>query len=198
MLLAPQAPRRAYRCLSILVLGAILVSGQSGRVPSSGLCNLDSIPAAVKSRLAMDFGSWKIQEDRSITAFTRGRWAAEKPLRCPGIAIGKFEKDRTQNYAFLLVPKAPTPRGYRFVLFSRKISASNYDLEILEQSDNAKPGSYFIRSVKVADFFDERSMKQFQPETGDCILMIDAAEDEYGAELFYRANGRYRSDFIDY
>lgn len=57
----------------------------------SALCKPGSLPQDVQSRLKTKFGSWKIQEPADLSPRAHERWESEKPLACPGIAVGQFE-----------------------------------------------------------------------------------------------------------
>src|SRR6202035_1531133 len=88
--------------------------------PSEGpvLCKVGSLPPDVQSRLKGDLGSWKVQEPADLSPRAHERWESEKPLQCPGIAVGQFEKAKTPSYAVLLVPQGHADAGYKFLVFS--------------------------------------------------------------------------------
>src|SRR5258708_1493620 len=78
-------------------------------------CNLESLPQAVREHLRTAFGSWTIQVPASLNAHARERWQSERPVACPGIALGQFAGSKTTSYALLLVPSKHATEGYRFV-----------------------------------------------------------------------------------
>src|SRR5262245_18488314 len=92
-------------------LTAVLAFAQQGLAPpvstgprqGSALYKLASLPPELQSRLKGEFGSWRIQEPTDLSGRTHERWESEKPLACPGIAVGQFENARTPSYAVLLV-----------------------------------------------------------------------------------------------
>src|SRR5690242_5410897 len=51
-----------------------------------GLCRTDSLPADIRGTLERRFTGWKIQEPTDLGTAARERWAAERPLTCPGVA----------------------------------------------------------------------------------------------------------------
>src|SRR5258708_7008170 len=84
----------------VLLLLAGLVVGQRDLSTSAALaqtnekpalCDLKSLPENARKRLTEEFSSWKIQESRNLSKQARERWKSEKPLACPGIAIGQFQ-----------------------------------------------------------------------------------------------------------
>jgi hypothetical protein len=72
-----------------------------------------------------------------------------------------------------------------------------YGVVSVEQSDSAGASNYFIRKVPASQFFSSESKKKFHLEASDCILMVDSAEQEYGADIYFWANGRYQHEPVD-
>jgi len=163
----------------------------------SALCNLGSLPSDIQSRLKADFGSWKIQESENLSEYTRKTWAGRKPLACPGIAVGLFQGAKTPSYALLLVRIDHPDAGYRLLVFSRKTGQPSYETIVVEQSDDHGASNYFIRKVSVRDFFSEESKRKFQVQATDCILMVDSAEQEYGTDIYFWSDGRFRREPVD-
>ena len=85
------------------LLTAALAFGQQGSSPpatakpSEGhvLCKPGSLPTDIQNHLKGEFGSWKVQEPAELSPHAHERWESEKPLACPGIAVGKFENAAT-------------------------------------------------------------------------------------------------------
>jgi hypothetical protein len=191
--------------LVLLLITTSLVFGQT-RSPSSasvgtaegpGSCSLSSLPSDIQNRLKGDFGSWKIQEAASLSDNARETWAFKKPPRCPGIAVGLFQNINTPSYVVLLVPVDHPDAGYKFLVFSRKSEQPSYEMAVIEQSDRPGASNYFIRKVPISDFFNAESKRKFQVQARDAILMVDSAEQEYEADLYFWSNGRFRREPVD-
>jgi len=160
-------------------------------------CSLAFLPSDIVNRLKSDFGSWKIQEPESLSEHARKTWEGKEPLACPGIAVGLFQNSSTPSYAFLLVPIDHPDAGYRFLVFSRKTGQTSYEPLVVEKFDDHGASNFFIRNAPVTRFFDEESKKKFQVQATDTILMVDSAEREYEADIYFWSNGRYRQEPVD-
>jgi hypothetical protein len=187
----------------MFLVTAPLAFGQAG---SPGLakgaaepatCNLASLPSDIQSRLKKDFDSWKIQQPENLSENARKTWAGRKPSACPGIAVGLFQNAKTVSYAVLLVPVDHPDAAYRFMVFSRKAGEPSYEPTAVEQFDNHGASNYFIRKVPIRDFFSAESKRKFQVEATEAIEMIDSAEQEYGADIYFWSNGHFRQEPVD-
>jgi hypothetical protein len=168
------------------------------RRPSQGsLCKLESLPSEIQNRLKEGYSSWKIQEPTDLSPRAHERWESEKPLECPGIAVGHFESAKTPSYAILLVPTGHADAGYRFLVFSQKAGQRAYEATV-EKLDHNGAANYFIHRTPISRFFDEPSRKKFEAHTVDGILLVDSAENEYGVEVYFWSGGHYRHEPIDY
>jgi hypothetical protein len=188
----------------MFLLTAALAFGQQGTSapaiakPSerSALCKMETLPPDVQSRLKGEFGSWKVQETTSLSPSAHERWESEKPLTCPGIAMGQFE-DAAPTYAILLLPQVHADGSYKFLVFSPKAGQSSYEMRTADSGDKGAP-NFFIHRAPISKFFDEPSRKKFQVHTVDGILLVDAAKNEYGVEVYFWSGGHYRHEPIDY
>jgi lipopolysaccharide export system protein LptC len=88
-------------------------------------------------------------------------------------------------------------QGYRFLVFSRKTGQPSYEATVVEQSDDKGASNYFIRKVAVSRFFNEESKRKFQVQAAEAILMVDSAETEYEADLYFWSNGRFQQQAVD-
>jgi len=112
----------------IFVLPAVPTLGQQAIGKQAPvLCRLDSLPPAIQRHLREEYGSWRVQEAANLSPRARGRWESEKPLGCPGMAVGHFESAQTLAYALLLVPVGHADAGYMFVVFSQKAGQSGFE-----------------------------------------------------------------------
>lgn len=171
------------------------VSARATEGPAS--CGLASLPADLQSRLKGDYGSWKIQEAETLSEHARKTWEGKKPPACPGVAVGLFQGAKTPSYAVLLVPVNHPDAGYRFLVFSHKAEQAAYEATVVEKSDDKGASNYFIRKVAVSRFFDEASKRKFQVQAAEAILMVDSAEAEYEADLYFWSNGRFQQHPVD-
>jgi hypothetical protein len=188
------------------LLTAALAFGQQGSSPSapakptegSALCKPGSLPADLQSRLKAEFSSCKVQEPADLSPHARERWESEKPLACPGIAVGKFENGKTSSYAVLLVPQSHTDAGYKFLVFSPKAGQpSSYEMRTADSGDSGA-ANFFIHKVPISKFFDEPSRRKFQVQMSEGILLADAAEKEYETDVYFWSHGSYQHQPVDY
>lgn len=169
----------------------------TGKQPPA-ICRVDSLPPVIQHHLKEEYGSWKIQEATDLSPRARGRWNSEKPLACPGIAVGYFESAQTPSYALLLVPMGHADADYRFVVFSQRPGQPDYEPRTLDKLDQGGAANYFVRGMRIGKFFDEASKQKFHARTADVILLFDSAEKEYEVDVYYWSEGRYRHDPVDY
>lgn len=162
------------------------------------LCKSRPLPIDVQRCLRSKFGSYKVQEPSDLSLNARERWQAEKPLRCPGIAVGQFTNSRVPSYAILLVPRSHLDFGYKLLIFNSRIGQPSFEMRIIEHSGESKPRSLFIRAISISRCFDERSRSKFHVRTSEGILFVDAGEQEYETDIFFWANGTYKGEPIDY
>src|SRR5271169_1670828 len=174
-------------------------SSKSGRATAeSSHCALRYLPSEIQNRLKRDFGSWKIQGPADLSPRAHARWDGEKPLECPGIAVGQFENGKTPSYAVLLVPQDHADAGYRFLVFGPQSGEPSYEMRVLDQWDKSGAANYFIHKTSISKFFDERSRKKFQAQTSEGVLLVDSAENEYGVAVYFWSAGSYRHEPLDY
>jgi hypothetical protein len=186
-----------------LLLLALLSGQQGSSLPAPAkpsedpaLCEVGSLPRSVQNRLK-EFGSWKVQEPPDLSRRAHERWESEKPLECPGIAIGHFESAKTPSYAVLLVPQGHADSGYKFLVFSPKARQPSYEMRAVDSGDSGA-ANFFIHRVRISKFFDEQSRKKFQARTSEGILLVDSAQKEYGAEVYFWSGGSYQHQSVDY
>jgi hypothetical protein len=161
------------------------------------VCKVESLPAEVQRRLKEEFGSWRVQEPTDLSPRAHERWESEKPLACPGIAMGRFENAKTLSYAVLLIPKDHADTGYKFLVFSPNAGQPSYELGAVD-SGGGGAANFFIYRIQIGKFFDERSKKKFRVHTSEGILLVDSAEKEYGAEVYFWSVGSYQHQPVDY
>lgn len=187
--------------LPALAFGQGRSSSRASAKPSEGpaLCELGFLPPEVQNRLKEEFASWKIQGPVDLSPRAHERWESEKPLECPGIAVGQFENARMRSYAVLLVPQAHADPGYKFLVFTAKGSQPrSYGMEVIEQSGDSGAANFFIHKVQISKFFNEQSRRKFHVQTSEGILLIDSAENEYEADVYFWADGGYQHQPVDY
>lgn len=189
---------------SLLMLASTLVLGIQGSLSlgadklneRTAVCNPESLPREVRSRLKLQFASWKIQEPEALSPSARGRWESEKPQRCPGIAIGLFERDKTISYSVLVVSQARPDTSYKFIVFSPK--GDSYESHVLDQSDDSGAGNLFIRTVEISKFFGEPSKRKFHVQAPEGILFLDSGGNEYEADIYFWDGNKYQHNPVDY
>ena len=125
---------------SMFLITAGLVFGQTGSPPpvpagaaeGPALCTLGSLPSDIQNRLKTEYGSWKVQEPANLSPRAYERWESEKPLHCPGVAVGQFENAKTPSYAVLLVRQGHANAGYKFIVFSPKAGQPSYEMRAVD------------------------------------------------------------------
>jgi hypothetical protein len=184
----------------IFVLSSALLFGQGATRANQSptLCKVESLPSNIQKRLKEEYGSWKIQEPGDLSQRSRERWESEKPLECPGIAVGQFDGAKLPSYAILLVPIGHADAGYRFLIFTQRAGQPAYETKLVEKLDQNGAANYFVHRTPISKFFGEPSRKKFQAYTVEGILLVDSAENEYGVEVYFWSGGRYRHEPIDY
>jgi hypothetical protein len=189
----------------MFLFAAVLAFAQQGSIlpapaklnEGPALCKVESLPTEVQRRLKEEFDSLRIQEPTDLSPRARERWESEKPLACPGIAMGRFENAKTLSYAVLLVPKDHADTGYKFLVFSPNAGQPSYELTAVD-SGGRGAANFFIYRVQIGKFFDEQSKKKFRIHTSEGILLVDSAEKEYGAEVHFWSAGSYQHQPVDY
>jgi len=83
-------------------------------------------------------------------------------------------------------------------LFHHHTAPEKFDEKILEQSDEGIGRNLFVKRVPIDKFFDKPSQLKFNVASKDGILLVDAGEKEYEADIYYWSNGKYRHDPVDY
>ena len=141
---------------------------------------------------------WKILEAGDLGEIAREKWMSEKPLACPGIAIGNFDSGNMRSYAVLLVHQNHEDTGYKLLVFGHETGQLSYAMKIVEQSPNSAAGSFFIHAAPIRKVLDEPSRKKSQTRARDGILFIDAAEKQNPTNLYFAASGSYQRQTINH
>lgn len=160
-------------------------------------CDLASLPSDIQTPIKRDFASWRIQEPQLLSEYARKTWASKNPRACPGIVVGLFQNSVTPSYAVLLVSPDHPDSGYRLIIFSRPEGKPLYAAAEIEHSGDPDSSKYFIRKVVLTDFFSEEAKKKYNVQAPEGILLIDSAEQEYEAGLYFLSNGTYRHEPVD-
>ena len=183
-----------YSTLSVSTAKEPVPSGPAQKVVS---CSLEGFPNAVRNQLEKDLVSWKVQQSDDLSRNAHERWQAEKPLRCPGIAVGKFEGEASA-YAVLLVPRKRLTAGYKFLVFGPLGIQVPYGKRVVDESRDHGAENLFIRATKIGKFFNESSKAKFLVAAPEAILMLDAGESEYEVDLYFWTNATYEHQPVDY
>lgn len=166
-------------------------------------CTLESLPNELQVRLRTDYSPWKVQDFASLSAKAKARWQSERSHPgqmypdCPGIAVGLFNTDQL-SFAVLLVPIDRPDAAYRLVIFTLSGDAAPGSLETADQWDNGGAANYFIRPVRIAKVFSAEWIRKLKVTAKDGVMSVEAAENEYGVDVFFRTNGQYRHEPIDH
>lgn len=168
---------------------------QAKQADLSSLCSLDILPKDFQRTLTAGFSSWKIQGPSNLTPNARGRWEAEKPLACPGIAVGQFETPGKNSYAVLLVPKNKPDSAYKLLVYAPDLADH---IRTLDEWNKGQAANYFIHSIVISKVFSKEWIGKLDVTAKDGILSADAGEKEYGVDIYFWTKGQYRHEPIDY
>jgi hypothetical protein len=160
-------------------------------------CNVSQLPSEIQTRISTDFRAWEVQSTENLNHAARLRWEGEQSSGCPGIAKGSFKDSTQTSYAVVLVRSDRRDSAYKLVVFSHQKGSSAYEESIVEKSDRGG-SDFFIRQVPVAKFFNETSKKKFHVHATEAILMIDSAENEYEADIYFWSDGCFHQEPVDY
>ncbi len=174
------------------------MSAQVGTSRGTSECQNQALPQSVQDYIRDHSDAWRIQEPKNLGSRARERWEAEKPLGCPGIAVGKFDNTSDSSYAILLVPITQKARGYKFIVFNLQKGTRLYQPKVVDQSERAESEAFFIHTIAIGGFFDPHSQRKFQVQAQEGVLLIDASEKEYEADVYFWGAGRFHSQPIDY
>jgi hypothetical protein len=143
-------------------------------------------------------GAWRIQEVKDLAPRAHERWEAEKPLRCPGIASGRFDAAKEFSYAVLLVPVGRGGAGHRLIAFSPVRGSHSYIPKVLGESKDTKSSALFVHTIRIGSFFDPQSKEKFRVQAPSGILFIEADDKAYEADVYFWGSGSYQKQPIDY
>jgi hypothetical protein len=156
------------------------------------------LPTEIQSQLSRDFESWKVQSPETLSRRAKSSWAARQNPACPGFAVGLFRYPSQSSFALLLVPSDHPNAAYRFVVFSPQPAGQGFEEVVVEKSDMDGASNFYIQNVSVSKFFNEASKKKFQVEAAEAVLMVDSAENEYEADVYFWSSGQFRQQWVDY
>ena len=193
----------AQACSFVLIFGGIGFSQQDQPTQPSKTehqgtpCTTAELPSSIGAILSKQFPAWQVQVPQDLGKLAGVRWKSEKQSRCPGITRGEFNSGKEPSYAVLLVPRGVSKNGYRFLAFDH-IEGMSYSAVTLDESDEEPSSNFFIRAASVGRFFDEASRRKFHPEGKDVIVLVDCGDNEYEADVYFRTNGGYQHEPVDY
>lgn len=183
--------RLIYVIVLNLGIGLSAYSQTQSKMPS---CSSPLLPPGLEDHLKASFPSWRVKLPSDLKPFARGDWSSLKPVECPGVAWGRFEPGSHVVYAFLLVPSARPHSAYRLVI-ARWPDQGTASFKVLDQSDSAGEGDYFIRGVRLREIFNETFLRTLRVQDG--ILLADWAETEYGNNVYFWRNGKYAFEPVE-
>ncbi len=138
------------------------------------LCRVDSLPQDIRNSLSRYFGEWKVQEPNDLGVRARTRWGEERPLTCPGIAVGHFQSPKAASYALLLVPTSHASNGYKLVIYTQQSSGQYYGFKAVVQEETGG-SEVFLSGVPAGRFFDVTSKWVSRSHVSDAVMLIDSA-----------------------
>ncbi len=192
-----KAPRMVWSLMILLLSLAICGLRTASAEEGATVCKVASLPSDIQDRIKKEFGSWKVQEPTNLSGAAHERWRAEKPLECPGSAVGQFENGTSPSYALLLVPRDDSKVGYKFLVFTTRTGQPPYEVRIVDESDSGA-ANCFIRRVPINKFFGKQSRTKFHVEASEGILFVEAGEKEYGTEVYFWTKAGYQHQPVDY
>ena len=167
--------------------------------PNRASCKQEILPLDIRNQISTEFPSWRIQEPSDLNPIARGIWKdSARAGDCPGIAVGQFDSGAAPTYAVLLVSTNHPKTGNRFLIFARTASQSSHELRLVERDETAEAGNFFIRTIQLGEFFNQQWIEKLGSAAKAGILFLDAGEQEYEADVYYWAQGRYQHESVDY
>jgi hypothetical protein len=164
----------------------------------SGGCTLTRLPAEMQRHIQTNYSSWRLQDVSSLSATAKERWQSEKPVDCPGIAVGQFENMNQKSYAVLLVPADKPDTGYRLLVFTPNRRQAPKRFKAVEQSDKIGASNFFVHQIQITKVFSAEWEKKLRANTRDGILFVDAGESEYETDVYFWTGDEYGRKPIDY
>jgi len=137
----------------------------------SRACTLTLLPAEMQRHIQTNYSSWRLQDVSDLSANAKERWQSEKPVDCPGLAVGQFEKPDQKSYAALLVPTNKPDTGHRLLVFTPTGSVSSEAFRVIDQSDGIGASNFFVHQIKIAKVFSSEWVKKLRVVTKDGILL---------------------------
>jgi len=62
----------------------------------------------------------------------------------------------------------------------------------------AEAGNFFVHAIQLGEFFNQQWTEKLGFAAKAGILLLDAGEQEYEADVYYWAQGRYQHQPVDY
>jgi hypothetical protein len=186
---------RLFGLTGVLLTASACTAAQASK---TSLCNMDTLPKELRNRMKEEFSSWKVKEVSNLGPRAKARWESEKPLSCPGLAVGEFEKPNQLSYAVLLVPIKDPDSAYRLLIFTPGDGKAPSVFRKLDEWDKGGAGNYFIHRIRIAKVFSVKSVNKLRVKTRDGLLFCDSGENEYETDVLFSSQGKYRSEPIDY
>ncbi len=199
----PALSRRAPVRALFIFLGCNLLAGLSPTLHAApgepdellALCRPDSLPQDIRSSLARNFNGWKIQEPADLSTRARTRWGAERPLNCPGIAVGHFQDAKNASYALLLIPANRSSSAYRLLIFTQQSGQQYYGFKAVGQTDSGA-GDVFVETVPTVRYFEATAKPVARSHVSEAVMLVDSAASQ--AYLYVYADLAYEREQIDY
>jgi len=137
------------------------------------LCRFDSLPVDVRHSLERRFGGWQIQSAASLSPRARQRWAAERPLTCPGIAVGHFDDSQAFSYALLLI--GTDHASSRLLVFTPLSGQAFYGFRLVDQFESSAD-DVFVRTVPNSQYLGKDALFAHRSREGDSLLLSNSAK----------------------
>ncbi len=150
-------------------------------------CTTTHLPTEIQQLLESKYSDWRPKTIADLDKDDRQLWLKANPHGCPGLAIGKFQRQDQMSYAVLLVRRTDPTHGYKLVVISKAVGSDGYSVSALDHADRASYSGLVISKVppgKYSDFDDAGSIRS----------KLDAISVEWiekGAVLYYYSRGKY-------
>jgi hypothetical protein len=138
------------------------------------LCRVDSLPQDIRGSLSRFFSDWKVQAPTDLDVRARIRWGEERPLTCPGIAIGHFQDRKSASYALLLVPATGAAGAYKLVIYTQQAAEQYYGFKAIVQEETGGP-EVFVATVPTMRFLDATSKWVARSHVSEAVMLVDSA-----------------------
>jgi hypothetical protein len=172
----------------LFAVSIVVAASCSQAQAASQVCSDSALPGGVRSVLASEYGSWRVETLVDLDADYQKAWMAKRPNDCPGIVPGHFESKGELSYGLLLIPRAKAVPGFRLVVLSTVSGKGGYSATLLEQSDEYLVSDMAIFRAEPGLQFNEEKFAAFKLRSDGIYFETF----EKAGWIYYWKHGKYQ------